>query len=103
MWWEDGVFARLAREAGEVGLALSGYYRESGDPDSGIRLFILPPGGHVDHHRGDHIGHCRTVGEVETFVQGYRQGLARSGVMPPTGQGMASTNDIPENKGVDRR
>jgi hypothetical protein len=75
--WEDGEFGELAREAGELGLALSGMHRESGDPDNGIRLFILPPDGYVDHHRGDHIGHCQTVGEVKTFLQGYRQGLAR--------------------------
>lgn len=72
--WTGEEWAKLSRKAGELGLALSGMYSESGHPDNGIRVFILPPGGYVDHHRGDHIGHCRTVGEVEIFLQGYRQG-----------------------------
>ena len=78
MWWKDGEFGELAREAGELGFALSGMSREAGDPDNGIRLFSLSPGGYVDHHRGDHIAHCETAGEVKSFLHGYRLGLARS-------------------------
>jgi hypothetical protein len=76
--WTGKEFGELAREAGELGLALSGMHREAGDSDNGIRLFSLSPGGYVDHHRGDHIGHCDTVSEVRSFLQGYRQGIARS-------------------------
>jgi hypothetical protein len=72
-------FGRLATEASKLGLALSGLHWEGGDSDNGIRLFRLAPGEAVNHSRGDHTGHCRTVGEVESFLAGYKHGLEKAG------------------------
>jgi hypothetical protein len=82
--WKPEEFEKLSREAGELGLALTGLDHESGDPNNGIRLFVFAPGYYGDHNRGDHIGHCRTVGEVETFLQGYRQGMCSTVTKAPS-------------------
>lgn len=78
MLFNSDDFGKLAPETGKLGLALSMVDRGSDDPDSGIRLLSLHPGDHVDHSRGDHIGHCRTVGEVECFLEGFKHGLRKA-------------------------
>jgi hypothetical protein len=78
MLFKSDESGRFALEAERLGLALSMLGRESDHPDNGIRLFILAPGDHVNHSRGDHIGHCRTIGEVECFLEGFKHGLKKA-------------------------
>ncbi len=71
-------FGRLANEASKLGLALSGLHREAGDPDNGVRLFRLAPGDQCQSLSRRPHGHCRTVGEVESFLAGYKLGLEKA-------------------------
>jgi hypothetical protein len=70
----------LAREAKEYDLAMSHYNSGTRNhPDNGTRLFFSRGGEYRDHFSGGHLVHCRTIGEVQTFLAGYKAGISRGG------------------------
>lgn len=69
-----------AREAKGYDLAMSHFNSGARNhPDNGTRLFFSRGGEYRDHFSGGHLAHCRTIGEVQTFLAGYKAGITRGG------------------------